>query len=167
MNKFYNCLFPGQLHYPDWSDSGISAEERGVLMVYTWGQDALIFGAQTHAEAIENAVKQVAKIHKEITEQFEVGAVQAWYSDPTSEGAFAFLKPNQYNMSMKELVKSDHPIYLAGEAISWSNGWIQGAMQSGLTAAYQFFCQNEKLISTIKKRPRPDQRAGGKRARRE
>ncbi|XP_046333388.2 putative L-amino-acid oxidase YobN isoform X1 [Haliotis rufescens] len=157
----------GHLHYPDWSDSGISAEERGVLMVYTWGQDALIFGAQTHAEAIENAVKQVAKIHKEITEQFEVGAVQAWYSDPTSEGALACLKPNQYNMSMKELVKSDHPIYLAGEAISWSNGWIQGAMQSGLRAAYQFFCQNEETDKHNYKRPRPGQRAGGKRARRE
>ena len=36
------------------------------------------------------------------------------------------------------------PIYFGGEAISFTNGWIQGAFEAGLRAAYQLFMDNEK-----------------------
>jgi monoamine oxidase len=28
-------------------------------------------------------------------------------------------------------------VFLASDSISWNNGWVQGAMESGLRAAYQ------------------------------
>ncbi|XP_048243567.1 putative L-amino-acid oxidase YobN isoform X2 [Haliotis rufescens] len=142
----------GQLHYPDWEKSGIPENERGILVVYTWGQDAEMFGAQKTEEAIENAVKQVATIHPEIVDNFEVGAVQAWFNEPTAQGAFVYLKPDQYNDSLLQLLNSDHPIYLAGEALSWSNGWIQGALESGLRAAYEFYSHIEKQFPPQMKR---------------
>ncbi|XP_071102850.1 putative L-amino-acid oxidase YobN isoform X1 [Haliotis cracherodii] len=142
----------GQLHYPDWEKSGIPENERGILVIYTWGQDAEMFGAQKTEEAIENAVKQVATIHPEIVDNFEVGAVQAWFNEPTAQGAFVYLKPDQYNDSLLQLLRSDHPIYLAGEALSWSNGWIQGALESGLRAAYEFYSYNEKQFPPQMKR---------------
>ena len=33
--------------------------------------------------------RQLKRYHPEMKDNFEVGAVQAWYSDPTSQGAFA------------------------------------------------------------------------------
>lgn len=36
-------------------------------MVYTWEQDALIFGFQPQSNAIENDVRQISKINPEIT----------------------------------------------------------------------------------------------------
>ena len=37
------------------------------------------------------------------------------------------------------------PLYFAGEAISYTHGWIQGALESGLRAAYQFYSHNENF----------------------
>ncbi|XP_045165408.2 putative L-amino-acid oxidase YobN [Mercenaria mercenaria] len=128
----------GQLHYPDYEGSGISGDERGVLMVYTWDENALTFGAETKNFAITNAINQVSKIHPDIKREFEVGDVQAWYSDPTAQGAYVSLKPYEYLDYMKALTKPSKTIFLAGEALSWSNGWIQGAVFSGLMQAYFF-----------------------------
>lgn len=128
----------GQLHYPSRDDPRLP-NERGILVSYTWEQDALIFGSQTKSEAIESAVREVSKIHPEISKQFEVGMVQAWFSDDAAQGAYACLLPFQYNEGMKTLMTPDHPIYLAGEAMSYTNGWIQGAIESGLNAAYHLY----------------------------
>ncbi|XP_052101852.1 flavin-dependent L-tryptophan oxidase RebO-like [Mytilus californianus] len=132
----------GQLHYPSHNDPP-PPNERGLLVVYIWEQDAIIFGSQPHAEAIDSAVREITKIHPEMESEFEVGMVQAWFSDNAEQGAHSCLQPYQYNNGMKTLMKPEHPIYLAGEAISYSNGWIQGAIESGLTAAYHLYCHNQ------------------------
>lgn len=140
----------GQLHYPSNGDPVDPTQQRGVLMVYNWMEDALLYGSQTHMEAISSAVEEISKIHPEIKEEFEVGVVQAWYSDSSSQGAFAGLKPYEYIDYMDALTTPEHPIYLAGEALSWSNGWIQGAIFSGLMQA---FCLQHKIEQDITIRP--------------
>ena len=132
----------GQLHYPSASES---KDDRGVLMCYTWGNDALMFGAMNPQNAIAQATRNISQIHPKITENCEVGAVQAWYSDPCSQGAYAVLKPDQYLNICKLMNSKETPenVFFAGEAISYTTGWIQGALESGLRAAYQFFCRNE------------------------
>ncbi|KAH3781665.1 hypothetical protein DPMN_159566 [Dreissena polymorpha] len=133
----------GQLHYPDDDKSDIPDYERGILMVYSWAQDALALGSQSHEEAIATAVSEISKIHPEMKDWFEVGKVQAWYSDPAAQGGYAALKPYEYLQHLQSLWKSEHPLYLAGEAISWSNAWIQGALFSGLSQAFAFQCRME------------------------
>lgn len=132
----------GQLHYPSIEKS---SDERGILMCYTWGNEALMFGAQTHQNAISEAVREISRIHPEMKDNFEVGAVQAWYSDPASQGAYAVLKPDQY-LNISKLMYPYENIYFAGEGISWTTGWIQGALESGIRAAYQFYIRNEADI---------------------
>ena len=129
----------GQLHYPSDRDG---KNERGILMCYTWGNEALMFGSQSHQNAIAQATRQVSQIHPKIKDNFEVGAVQAWYSDPSSQGAYAVLKPDQY-INICKLMYPHANVFFAGEAISWTTGWIQGALESGLRAAYQFYIRNE------------------------
>lgn len=62
-------------------------DRRAVLLAsYTWGQDAARWGALTGPERISMALKDVAKIHPQIVDQFEGGASHAWYSDPHAGG---------------------------------------------------------------------------------
>ncbi len=133
----------GQLHYPSNPGFEIPYTERGILMCYTWKQEALLFGSQSSKDAIAEAVREIEEIHPEIVDYFEVGAVQAWYSDPTSQGAFGLLKPMQYLATEYLMDKPLLSVYFAGEALSHTNGWIQGALVSGLRAAFQFYTDNE------------------------
>ncbi|KAL3831342.1 hypothetical protein ACJMK2_023102 [Sinanodonta woodiana] len=133
----------GQIKYPGWDGSPYTPDDRGILVSYTWGQDALTFGAQTSEQAVANALKEVCEIHPEAKQYFEHGVVQAWFSDPASQGAFSCLRPFEYINNKDALTNPIHPVYLAGDAISWANGWIQGALMSGLYAAYKFYKYNE------------------------
>ena len=152
----FTTLPIGQLHYPDNPDKKKGG--RGILMCYTWKQEGLLFGSQPKEMAIAEAVQEISFIHPEVREHFEVGAIQAWYSDPTAQGAFASLLPFQIKLIDDYLLypypkpkcvtqikkfPPPPPLYFAGEAISYTNGWIQGALESGLRAAYQFYCRNE------------------------
>lgn len=132
----------GQLHYPTALDN--PKTDRGILLVYTWKSEALQFGALPPKIALALAAEQISTIHPEILENYKgVGAVQAWYNEPTAQGAYALLKPQQYR-NVRRLMYPVHDIvYLAGEGISNASGWIQGALESGLRAAYQFYERNE------------------------
>ena len=134
-----------QLHYPTTLPED-NPKDRGILMVYTWKQEALLFGSEPEDTAIQVAINEIKKIHPKISDYFEVGGVQAWYNDPCAQGAFCMLKPYQIRNITRELLypTSDNRLYFAGEAISYCNGWIQGALESGLRAAYQFYARNEE-----------------------
>ena len=134
----------GQIHYP--SNPGFntipSGIKEGILLVYTWKSEALLFGALDPDLAVAEAVDQIAEIHPQIRKQFEFGAIKAWYNDPAEQGAYALLKPRQVK-NVRWLMYPWRNIYFAGEAISFAQGWIQGALESGLRAAYQFYARNE------------------------
>jgi monoamine oxidase len=119
--------------YPSFSDP---AEERGVLLAsYTWGQDALRWGAMSAEDMIEQALEDVAQIHPEITSEFEVGAVQDWYGDTWARGAFALFEPEQQTRLQPSIVQPEGRIHFAGEHTSLYHAWIQGALESGIRAA--------------------------------
>ncbi|MEA2622745.1 MAG: monoamine oxidase, partial [Chloroflexota bacterium] len=70
------------------------ATSRGMLLAsYTWGQDALQWGAMDPETRLEEALDDVAKIHPRIREVYEVGASHAWYGDRWARGAFAMFAP--------------------------------------------------------------------------
>lgn len=135
----------GQVHYPTRIENPKS--DRGILLCYLWKSEALLFGALNPQVAVNQAVNQLAQIHEEIKDEFEVGAVQAWYNDPAAQGAYVLLKPKQYDNVEHLMVNPWRNIYFAGEGISFAAGWIQGAFESGLRAAYQFYVRNEKLVA--------------------
>ena len=136
----------GQIHYPTSTtkDCSTSTDGPGILLCYTWKAEALLFGSLSKDEAIREALREIAEVHvhENVQKEFETGAVQAWYNDPAAQGAYALLKPDQFKNVMV-LTKPWRNIYFAGEGISFASGWIQGALESGLRAAYQFFAHNE------------------------
>ncbi len=119
--------------YPSFSDP---RDERGTLLAsYTWGQDALRWGAMDAESQIEQALEDVAQVHPSVTEAFEVGAVHSWYNDPYARGAFALFEPEQETRLQASIVQPEGRIHFAGEHTSLYHAWIQGALESGIRAA--------------------------------
>ena len=131
----------GQIHYQE--NDGDPEGEKGMLLIYTWKTEALLFGSLDPCLALQEAKEQIATIHPEIREEYEGGKVFAWYNKPSAQGAYALLKPNQFQ-NVRWLLNPMYNIFFAGEGISFASGWIQGALESGLRAAYQFYIRNER-----------------------
>jgi monoamine oxidase len=109
---------------------------RGVLLAsYTWGQDALQWGAMDPETRLEEALDDVAVIHPRIREEFEVGASHAWYGDRWARGAFAMFAPEQQTNLQDAITRPEGRIWFAGEHCSLYHAWIQGALESGIRAA--------------------------------
>ncbi|XP_015754348.1 PREDICTED: L-amino-acid oxidase-like [Acropora digitifera] len=84
----------GQIHYQ--GNDGDPEGEKGMLLIYTWKAEALLFGSLDPCLALQEAKEQIATIHPEIREEYEGGKVFAWYNKPSAQGAYALLKPNQF-----------------------------------------------------------------------
>jgi monoamine oxidase len=123
-----------RLNYPTPDPS----TERGVLLAsYTWGQDALQWGAMDEETRLEEALHDVSQIHPRIREEYEIGASHAWYSDRWARGAFALFAPEQQSRLQADIVQPEGRIHFAGEHCSLYHAWIQGALESGIRAALE------------------------------
>jgi monoamine oxidase len=122
------------LYYPDHGrETG-----RGVLLAsYTWSEDAQRWGSLTETERIEQAIENVAAIHPQIVDEVEVGVSKMWHDDPFAGGAFALFDPGQQTLLHEAIVAPEGRIHFAGEHTSLTHAWIQGALESGLRAAYE------------------------------
>jgi monoamine oxidase len=121
-----------RLNYPTPDPS----TSRGILLAsYTWGQDALQWGAMDPETRLEEALHDVAQIHPSVRDEFEVGASHAWYSDRWARGAFALFAPEQQSELQEAIVRAEGRIHFAGEHCSLYHAWIQGALESGIRAA--------------------------------
>ena len=122
-----------RLVYPSHADPTTS---RGILLAsYTWDGDALHWASMVHDLRIEQAIAEVAKLHPEIVEAYEVGASWAWSADRYAGGAFALFEPGQADRLRPLLTAPEGRIHFAGEHCSPYNGWMQGALESGLRVA--------------------------------
>jgi monoamine oxidase len=109
---------------------------RGILLAsYTWGQDALQWGAMDPETRLEEALDDVERIHPWIREVFEGGDSYAWYGDRWARGAFALFLPEQQTELHESIVRPEGRYLFAGEHCSLYHAWIQGALESGIAAA--------------------------------
>ena len=89
----------GQIHYVKPDPDYVESTNQGIIMVYVWNNDALIFGSLRPNQVKQEAIEQIAEIHPEILEEnmVEKSIVHAWYNKPSYQGAFGFLKTSQFN----------------------------------------------------------------------
>ncbi len=120
------------VYYPDHGrDTG-----RGVMLAsYTWGEDAHRWGSLAPGERITQALEDVARLHPQAPEEFEVGASKMWHDDEFAGGAFALFDPGQQTLLYDAIVAPEGRVHFAGEHASLAHAWIQGAIESGLRAA--------------------------------
>ncbi len=111
---------------------------RGVLVAsYTWSEDAHRWGSLSPQDRIVQALENVAVIHPQILDAFEVGASKMWHHDEFAGGAFALFDPGQQTLLHPHIIAPEGRIHFAGEHASLTHAWIQGAIESGLRAAYE------------------------------
>jgi monoamine oxidase len=121
------------VYYPDHGkETG-----RGVLLAsYTWSEDAQRWGSLDPADRITQAIENVAQIHPQILDEFEVGASKMWHDDEFAGGAFVLFDPGQETLLHQHIIAPEGRIHFAGEHASVHHRWIQGAVESALRAAW-------------------------------
>jgi monoamine oxidase len=111
---------------------------RGVLIgSYTWGRDAQRWSYLDPTARIIQTFDQVAQIHPQVLDEFEVGASHMWQNDEYAGGAFALFEPGQQTRLHQHIILPEGRIHFAGEHASLAHRWIQGAIESGLRAAFE------------------------------
>jgi monoamine oxidase len=120
------------VYYPDHGrETG-----RGVLLAsYTWSEDAQRWGSLTPADRLVQALEDLAEIHPQILDEFEVGASKMWHDDEFAGGAFALFDPGQQTLLYRDIIAPEGRVRFAGEHASLYHAWIQGAIESGLHEA--------------------------------
>ncbi|GIV66436.1 MAG: putative L-amino-acid oxidase YobN [Bellilinea sp.] len=122
------------LYYPQQSHPN----GRGVLLAsYTWGEDAQRWGSLPPEERLRQALENVTAIHPPAQDEFEVGYSYMWHDDEFAGGAFALFDPGQQTVLYDHIRHPEGRICFAGEHTSLFHAWIQGAIESGLRAAFE------------------------------
>ncbi|MCF6139211.1 flavin monoamine oxidase family protein [Pseudalkalibacillus berkeleyi] len=128
--------FPNRFTYTPSPDT---EKQTGVVLAsYSWGDNAKLWNALTEDERIRQALQDLAKIHgDQVYDEFLNGASFSWSQNPFSAGCFTLFKPNQAATFPAYIRRPEGRIHFAGEHASDFQGWIEGAVQSGVRAAHE------------------------------
>lgn len=118
-----------------WDYTKDQAGTRGILGAYTSGRTALRLTYREPAERAQYALEMMERAHPGIRENFEGFASHSWITDPWSLGAAAEFKAGQLTEFYQVLRVPEGRIHFAGEHTSPWNGWMNGALESGLRVA--------------------------------
>lgn len=117
-----------------------------VLLSYAWGADSVKMQSFDPMRRFEMVRGYIDRISPQFAEHLvpvngEIKAVD-WQSESDHMGAFKLMLPGQdvdnaglYFQFQKAGTAHDDGIYLAGDGISWSGGWAEGALHTGINAA--------------------------------
>ncbi|WP_332995105.1 flavin monoamine oxidase family protein [Scytonema sp. PRP1] len=112
----------------------------GVLTAaYLWEANARRFTALSESERITSVLHNVKHIHPNIEDYLDETVSLSWdqLSSPGC-GAFAFFSPGEHQRYQKVLCRPypvERPrLFFAGEHLAIAHAWMQGAIQTGLSA---------------------------------
>jgi monoamine oxidase len=116
--------------------------KRGVLLAsYTWGEDSLRWGSLGKEDRIRFAVRDIETLHRKdagFCEKLVVGGMShSWAEDEYTFGAFALFDPHQETELFDTMWTPHNKVHFAGEHTSLKHGWIEGAVESGIRAAWE------------------------------
>lgn len=129
------------LDYPQ-IDNGV------VLLSYTWADNSTRLLALNAQERLEHFKSIAEKVNPDFAKHLvpvtpkDILMVD-WQNTPFQNGAFKLNYPGQepycrdayFQFQTANYPRLDTGVYLAGDAVSWSGGWIEGALQTGINAA--------------------------------
>lgn len=118
-----------EIWQPTWNQPG----PRGILMTYARPGEAEKIMAMKPDERVNSTLNRLDVWFPGLRDNFEKGATKCWMEDEWSRGAWAFA-------GFPNLVLFANPegrIHFAGEHLSFSSSWIQGALDSSARAVKQ------------------------------
>jgi monoamine oxidase len=112
------------------------SEGPGVLLAsYSWNDNARQLGNLTQEAMTDLVAQDLARIHPELPDYQSDAKTMAWDRNPYTRGAFAVTPPGDIEAYMELGRRPVGNLYFAGEHVSIAQGWIQGALESGLREA--------------------------------
>ncbi|MBA4493921.1 flavin monoamine oxidase family protein [Paenactinomyces guangxiensis] len=124
-----------QVYYPS---HGFGQKVGVILTSYTWEDSAQILQRYSEKGQIQQALENLAVIHGlHILNDFVTGVSHSWTQYKYATDAFAFFKPEQEVELYPSIIAPEGRIHFAGEHASSDRTWIQGAIESGIRAAYE------------------------------
>ncbi|GAA1344762.1 flavin monoamine oxidase family protein [Saccharothrix algeriensis] len=130
---------------------------RGVLVLsFTWSKDSLKLGSSTVDERVAALVRELGEVHPELADELRRQAAAgeactiSWENERNFRGYCRYSRPGEYTYQwdlfahfLKDFTGSPavpgeppNALFLAGDDIAWSPGWLDHAMSSGLNAAW-------------------------------
>ena len=123
-------------------------ERPGVICLsYAWMSDALKMLPLSSERRVELALAAMEKIYPHLDLRRHIigePITVSWEADPNFSGAFKGALPGHYRYNrrmythfMQDGFTRDHRgIFLAGDDVSWTPGWAEGAVQTALNAVW-------------------------------
>lgn len=120
----------------------------GVMcLTYSWMSDALKMLPQPLERRVELALDALAKIYPGVDiARHIIGdpITVSWESDPNFLGAFKGALPGHYRYNhrmfghfrQEKLPAMERGVFLAGDDVSWTPAWVEGAVQTALNAVW-------------------------------
>ena len=133
-----------------WYPSNGFFNRTGVLTgAYNRGKTAEEFGDLTHVQRLQMAIEGGNKLHKNFAEKvhFDRGVSIAWQKMPFFAGGWVE-EPSEQPAGVYDKITSfpDGQIYLAGDFVSHTPGWMEGSVRS----AYRAIENIAKRVKAIK-----------------
>lgn len=118
----------GNITYP----SHDMFKQKGVLLAaYNFNADAAQFSGMSPAERTQHAIKSGALVHGETyKENAEKSISVSWHLMKYNLGGWASWTSEARDKFYPVLCEPEGNIYLAGEHMSYMNGWMAGAIES-------------------------------------
>ncbi len=118
-----------------------------ICLSYSWMGDALKLLPLTIDKRVDLMLGALTRIYPDLDlKQHIIGdpITVSWESDPNFLGAFKGALPGHYRYNRRmychfkqdELPPHERGIFLAGDDISWTPGWVEGAVTTGLNAVW-------------------------------
>jgi monoamine oxidase len=104
---------------------------KGVLVGYYHnGPTATAMGELSPAERLTRALEQGAQIHPQYPREFETAFSVAWQRVPWNRGGWAQWTEAQRRREYLTLNEPDRGVYLCGDHLTYTSGWMAGAFES-------------------------------------
>jgi monoamine oxidase len=130
-----------QIHYPGQQQN---RGERGnglLLASYTWGEDSLRWTSLKADDRIRFALDDLTQVHPmvkcDLHKLCSGGFSHSWAEHEFTSGAFAMFEPFQMTELFSHIWKPEGRVHYCGEHTSTKQGWIEGAVESGIRVAFE------------------------------
>ncbi|GAA4228556.1 tryptophan 2-monooxygenase [Sagittula marina] len=118
-----------------------------ICLSYSWMTDALKVLPLSDEKRVDLALKALAKIYPGVDIARHIRGAPicvSWEADENFLGAFKGALPGHYRYNRRiyghfmqdALPDQEKGLFLAGDGVSWTPAWVEGAVQTGLNAVW-------------------------------
>ncbi|HKP69489.1 MAG TPA: FAD-dependent oxidoreductase [Pyrinomonadaceae bacterium] len=111
-----------------WESTFQQSGTHGILQNYLRGEYAIDLMKKTEPERVRSTMEKLGKLFPDLQSNFVKGVTKCWDEDPWVLGAWAH--PDRQTLEIG--ARPEGRIFFAGEHLSNTASWMQGALESGL-----------------------------------